>query len=60
MNFLSVTKVRLDSKDGTLEKEPDAKDSGISSSTNEKISGNNGKENEKHRTVIVRRFGDCH
>lgn len=52
MNFLSVTKVRLDSKDGTLEKEPDAKDSGISSSTNEKISGNNGKENEKHRTVI--------
>ena len=52
MNFLSVTKVRLDSKDRTLEKEPDAKDSGISSSTNEKINGNYGKENEKHRTVI--------
>ena len=52
MNFLSVTKVRLDSKDRTLEKEPDAKDSGISSSANEKINGNYGKENEKHRTVI--------
>ena len=52
MNFLSVTKVRLDSKDRTSEKEPGAKDSGISSSTNEKINGNYGKENEKHRTVI--------
>ena len=52
MNFLSVTKVRLDSKDCTLEKEPDAKDSAISSAINEKIDGNYGKGNEKHRTVI--------
>ena len=52
MNFLSVTKVRLDSKDCTLEKEPDAKDSAICSAINEKIDGNYGKGNEKHRTVI--------
>lgn len=56
MNFLSITKVRLDSKECTLEKEPDAQDSDISSSTNEKINGNYGKENDekqkKYKTVI--------
>ena len=56
MNFLSITKVRLDSKECTLEKKPVAKCSDISSSTIEKINGNYGKEDDerqkKHETVI--------
>ena len=56
MNFLTITKVRLDSNECTLEKELGAEDSGISSSTIEKINGNYGKENnekqKKVKTVI--------
>ena len=57
MNFLSITKFRLDSKECTLsEKEPDAKDSDISSSTNRKINGSYKNENDdkqKKRKAVI-------
>ena len=52
MSFLTITKVRLDSKECSLEVELDAEDSGISSSTIEKINGNYGKENDEKQTKI--------
>lgn len=60
MNFLSITKVRLDSKECTLEKEPEAKDSDIARSTIENISGNYEKEKDekqkKHKAIISKKI----
>lgn len=62
MNFLSITKVRLDSKECALEKVLEPKDSensaDISSSTNEKIKGNYGKENDEKQKKLQTVIGE--